>query len=66
MRALWLADRAGLSASAYPAAFGEGWRPWMGALRDTLAKPKALLDRYVLGDPLSTAVPPGEGNLIHR
>ncbi|MEO0039301.1 MAG: hypothetical protein RIS38_249 [Verrucomicrobiota bacterium] len=66
VRALWLADRAGLSASAYPAAFGEGWRPWMGALRDTLAKPKALLDRYVLGDPLSTSVPAGEGNLIHR
>jgi len=66
VRALWLADRAGLAASAYPAAFGEGWRPWVGALRDVFAKPKALLDHYVLGDPLSTPMPAGEGNILRR
>lgn len=66
VRALWLADRAALKASAYPAAFGEGWRPVMGALRDCLAKPKALIDRYVLGDPLTAAVPADQGNVPHR
>jgi len=66
VRALWLADRAGLGASAYPAAFGDGWRPWVGALRDVFAKPKALLDHYVLGDPLSTPMPAGEGNILRR
>ena len=65
VRALWLADHEGLRASAYPAAFGDGWRPVMGAWRDCLAKPKAVLDRCV-GNPLTTAVPPGEGNVPHR
>jgi SanA protein len=65
VRALWLADHESLKASAYPAAFGAGWRPVMGALRDCLAKPKAVLDRC-LGNPLTTAVPANQGNVPHR
>lgn len=65
VRALWLADHESLKASAYPAAFGEGWRPVMGALRDCLAKPKAVLDRW-RGNPLTAAVPANEGNIPHR
>jgi SanA protein len=65
VRALWIADRLGLSATAYAAEFGEGWRAWWSAGRDVLAKPKALLD-WVAGQPLATAVPPAEGNVPHR
>jgi SanA protein len=65
-RALWLADREALRSSAYPAAFGAGWRPVMSAVRDCFAKPKALLDRYVLGNPLSAPAPAHEGNVPHR
>ena len=65
VRALWIADHAALRATAYPAAFGDGWRPVMGALRDCLAKPKAVLD-YGRGDPLTAAVPANAGNIPHR
>lgn len=65
VRALWLADGAGLSSSAYPAAFGEGIRPWVGALRDCLAKPKAVLDR-LNGNPLTAPVAASEGHRLHR
>jgi SanA protein len=65
VRALWLADHESLKASAYPAAFGEGWRPVMGALRDCLAKPKAVIDRWQ-GNPLTAAVPANQGNVPHR
>jgi SanA protein len=65
VRALWLADHEALGASAYPAAFGEGWRPVMGALRDCFAKPKAVIDRC-LGNPLTAAVPADQGNVPHR
>lgn len=65
VRALWLADRAGLRAVAYPAAFGEGWRPVMGCLRDCFAKPKAVLD-LCRGNPLSAPVPADQGNVPHR
>jgi SanA protein len=65
VRALWLADHESLKASAYPAAFGEGWRPVMGALRDCFAKPKAVIDRC-LGNPLTAAVPADQGNVPHR
>ncbi|MFM7743785.1 MAG: ElyC/SanA/YdcF family protein [Verrucomicrobiota bacterium] len=66
VRALWLADRVALRASAYPAAFGDGWSPVLSALRDCLAKPKALLDRFFLGDPLTSDVPADQGNVPHR
>jgi SanA protein len=66
VRALWLADHENLSATAYPAAFGEGWRPWMGALRDCFAKPKALIDRYMFANALMAPVPANEGNVPHR
>lgn len=65
VRALWQADRAGLSSTAYPAAFGEGWRPVMGCLRDCFAKPKAVLD-LCLGNPLTAPVPADQGNVPHR
>ena len=65
VRALWLADRAGLKSTAYPAEFGQGWRPVMGCLRDCFAKPKAVLD-LCLGNPLSAPVPPDQGNVLHR
>jgi SanA protein len=65
VRALWLADHEAMRASAYPAAFGDGWRPVMGCLRDCLAKPKAVLDRLA-GNPLSAAVPADQGNVPHR
>ena len=64
-RALWLADHATLKASAYPAGFGEGWRSVLSAMRDCLAKPKAVLDRC-LGNPLSAPVPADQGNVPHR
>lgn len=66
VRALWIADRVSLRSSAFPAAFGDGWRPLMGALRDCLAKPKAVLDRYALGNPLTAPVRADEGNVPHR
>lgn len=65
VRALWLADHESLRASAYPAAFGDGWRPVMGALRDCFAKPKAVIDRC-LGNPLTAPVPANQGNVPHR
>lgn len=65
VRALWLADQVGLKSTAYAAAFGEGWRPVMGCLRDCFAKPKAVLDRLV-GNPLSAPVPADQGNVPHR
>ena len=65
VRALWLADRAGLRSTAYPAAFGEGWRSVMGCLRDCFAKPKSVLD-LCLGNPLSAPVPADQGNVPHR
>lgn len=65
VRALWQADQVGLRATAYPAAFGEGWRPVMGCLRDSLAKPKAVLD-WLAGNPLSAPVPAEQGNVPHR
>ena len=65
VRALWQADQAGLRSTAYPAAFGEGWRPVMGCLRDCFAKPKAVLD-LCLGNPLTAPVPADQGNIPHR
>lgn len=65
VRALWLADQASLRATAYPAGFGEGWRPVWSALRDCLAKPKAVLDHWA-GNPLTTSVPADAGNRPHR
>ena len=65
VRALWQADRAGLRSTAYPAAFGEGWRPVMSSLRDCFAKPKAVLD-LCLGNPLTAPVPADQGNVPHR
>lgn len=60
-RALWMADRLQLDACAYPAAFGDGWRPLWGAARDLLAKPKAVWD-WLTGSELSTAQPVATGN----
>jgi hypothetical protein len=54
-----------LKSTAYPAAFGEGWRPVMGCLRDCFAKPKAVLD-LCLGNPLTAPVPADQGNVPHR
>jgi SanA protein len=65
VRALWQADRAGLCSMAYPAAFGEGWRPVVSSLRDCFAKPKAVLD-LCLGNPLTAPVPADQGNVPHR
>ena len=65
VRALWLADHAGLKAMAYPAPFGDGWRPVIGCLRDCFAKPKAVLDRWE-GNPLTASVPANQGNIPHR
>lgn len=65
VRALWLADHESLRSSAYPAAFGDGWRPVMGALRDCFAKPKAVIDRWQ-GNPLTAPVPANQGNVPHR
>ncbi len=65
VRALWLADRAGLNASAYPAGFGSGVRVWRSWLRDFFAKPKAIID-WVMGDELQTSMPANEGNHPHR
>ncbi len=65
VRALWIADREGMKSSAYGAAFGDGWRPLLSVSRDCFAKPKALLDCYLLGNPLATSRPAGEGNVPH-
>ncbi|MEY4272505.1 MAG: hypothetical protein RL250_1371 [Verrucomicrobiota bacterium] len=65
VRALWIADRLGLSASAYAADFGSGWRAWWSAGRDVLAKPKAVLD-WLSGQPLATRMAPAAGNVPHR
>ena len=64
-RALWMADRLQLRACAYPAAFGDGWRPVWGAARDLLAKPKAVWD-WLTGSELSTPQPVATGNLPVR
>jgi SanA protein len=64
-RALWMANRLQLPACAYPAAFGDGWRPVWGAVRDLLAKPKAVWD-WLTGSELSTAQPPATGNVPAR
>lgn len=64
VRALWLADYEGLSASAYPAAFGEGTRPMIGSVRDWIAKPKAVIDRFN-GNALMAPVAAGEGNFLY-
>ena len=64
-RALWMADRLQLRACAYPAAFGDGWRPLGGAARDLLAKPKAVWD-WLTGSELSTPQPVATGNLPVR
>ena len=65
VRALWQADQAGLRSTAYPAGFGDGWRPVMSSLRDCFAKPKAVLDR-IAGNPLAAPVPADKGNIPHR
>jgi SanA protein len=65
VRALWIADRVGLDATAYAADFGQGWRAWWSAGRDVLAKPKALLDWWG-GQPLATPMPADQGNVPHR
>jgi len=65
VRALWIADRVGLDATAYAADFGQGWRAWWSAGRDVLAKPKALLDWWG-GQPLATPMPADQGNEPHR
>lgn len=64
-RALWMADRLQLRACAYPAAFGDGWRPVWGAARDLIAKPKAVWD-WLTGSELATAQPPATGNVPAR
>jgi len=65
VRALWQADHASLRATAFPAAFGDGWRPFMGSVRDCFAKPKAVIDRC-RGNPLTAPVPANGGNVPHR
>lgn len=65
VRAVWIADRLGLPATAYAADFGSGWRAWWSAGRDVLAKPKALLD-WCAGQPLATDMAPAVGNVPHR
>lgn len=65
VRALWIADRLGLPATAYAAEFGSGWRAWWSAGRDVLAKPKAVLD-WLAGQPLATGMSPAVGNVPHR
>ena len=65
VRAIWLADFEGLSASGYSAGFGEGWRAYQAWVRDCFAKPKAVLDR-LNGNPLQAPMPAGEGNHPHR
>ena len=65
VRALWIADRIGLKATAYPCRFGEGMRPWFGWVRDCFAKPKAIYD-WCRGNPLSAPFPPEDGNFLVR
>lgn len=61
-RAIWIARRIGVDARGYAAASGPGFRSGILApLRDMLAKAKAMLD-WAAGFPLTTDVPPGEGN----
>lgn len=64
-RALWIADRKGLVACAFPSAFGAGWRSWLGSARDLLAKPKAVWD-WLTGSHLSTTQPAATGNEVVR
>jgi SanA protein len=65
-RALWLADHEGLSASAYPSEFGDGYRAYQATVRDCFAKPKAVIDRYIFNNRLLAPVPADEGNRPHR
>lgn len=65
VRALWLADHEQLGATAYPAAFGEGWRATRSWVRDCFAKPKAVLDR-LSGNRLTAPMPANQGNVPHR
>jgi len=61
-RAIWIAERLGVDARGYAAANGQGFRAGVtNPLRDLLAKSKAMID-WTMGFPLSTEVPPGEGN----
>lgn len=61
-RAIWIAERLGVDARGYAAASGEGFDSRVKApLRDVFAKPKAMID-WLMGFPLTTDVPPGEGN----
>ena len=61
-RAVWLARRMGVEAFGYGAVNGDDFRSWFAApARDVLAKAKAMID-WVAGFPLTTAVPPAEGN----
>jgi SanA protein len=60
-RALWWADRLGVSASAVPAAYGDGLDAHRSAARDLLAKPKAVMD-WVVGLGPSSPVPVDAGN----
>lgn len=65
VRALWLADHEKLAATAYPAAFGDGWRACRSWVRDCFAKPKAVLDRLA-GNRLTASIPANQGNIPHR
>ena len=61
-RAIWLAERLGVEAHGYAAANGGGFRSvFLWPVRDVLAKGKAMID-WLMGFPLTTDVPPGEGN----
>lgn len=61
-RAIWIARRMGVDALGYAAPSGSGFRAGvLSPLRDVLAKAKAMLD-WSAGFPLTTEVPPGEGN----
>lgn len=61
-RAIWIANRMGVDSRGYAAANGADFRSRLiGPARDVLAKGKAMID-WLLGFPLATDAPPGEGN----
>lgn len=61
-RAIWIAQRMDIDARGYAAADGSGFRARiLGPLRDLLAKAKAMID-WTMGFPLTTDMPPGQGN----
>lgn len=61
-RAIWIARRLGVDALGHAAAEGPDFRSRvLSPLRDSLAKAKAMVD-WALGFPLTTSVPPAEGN----